>query len=713
MRRLYYALAIVTVIGSISAQADVLTISRSEYQEQLEGFWLGQCIANWTGIVTEMDKIGVGEGDQAVFYTREDWGGEDQPSFFGFRRPDLSRTIDWVRRAPNEIWGADDDTDIEYMYQHLLSKNKTTRLTGEQIREGWLTHIYDENNSPLKGAGGRGENFLWVSNQRAHDLMLEGVVPPATSDPDNNKFYEMIDAQLTTELFGLFAPGRPDIGLQMAALPIRTTASGEAALASEFYVVMHALAATADPTSSKKAQIQSMAAQARSTLPDASTTAKMYDFVKRRYEAGVPWEQARDEVYQRYQVEQQDGYDMTSRNIFCNGCFASGINFAASIVSLLYGEGDYQETVKIAVLAGWDSDNRPQRGAACWVSWSANRELNRRLARNSRIDTTFTVPGPGSGAQRRRQLRGHGGDGTGNRRPRRHRRGGGRGPQRRMGDSAGCAIGRRRGHMNTSKALLHGGGCAGLWCAGRWPAFPRGTAARMRASRPRTVALALCILAMGACSPKDADQDRSDNAKPTAALVMKSLANEFFVTMAAAAEDHQQQHHDRYELVVNGIKNESDLAQQVALVDQMIGLGVDAIVIAPADSKALVPALARAPNGGVHVVNIDNRLDADVLAEFDLAVPFIGPDNRKGAREVALFALEQYPEGASVAVLEGVTSAHNAIERRTGFEEAIAASGANLVSMQSAAWDQTKAAAVTGGILVRHPEVLFRVPWPG
>ena len=94
--------------------------------------------------------------------------------------------------------------------------------------------------------------------------MLQGMVPPATSDPTNNEFYEMIDAQLTTEIFGLFAPGRPDIALRKARLPIRTTASGEAALASEFYVVMHALAATADPTSPKKSQIQSMAAVARS-----------------------------------------------------------------------------------------------------------------------------------------------------------------------------------------------------------------------------------------------------------------------------------------------------------------------------------------------------------------------------------------------------------------------------------------------------------------
>ena len=115
--------------------------------------------------------------------------------------------------------------------------------------------------------------------------------------------------------------------------------------------------------------------------------------------------------------------------------------------------------------------------------------------------------------------------------------------------------------------------------------------------------------------------------------------------MAAAAERHQDERQDTYELVLNGIKNESDLAQQVALVDQMIALGVDAIVIAPADSKALVPALARARSSGIQVVNIDNQLDRDVLAEFDLAIPFIGPDNRKGAKAAAMVALQRYPEG--------------------------------------------------------------------
>jgi hypothetical protein len=83
----------------------------------------------------------------------------------------------------------------------------------------------------------------------------------------------------------------------------------------------------------------------------------MFDYTKKMYESGIPWEQTRDSIYFRYQVNQDDGYDITSKNLYCNGCFAAGINFAASLVSLFYGEGDIVQTIKIGTLAGWDSDN--------------------------------------------------------------------------------------------------------------------------------------------------------------------------------------------------------------------------------------------------------------------------------------------------------------------------------------------------------------------
>jgi hypothetical protein len=187
--------------------------------------------------------------------------------------------------------------------------------------------------------------------------MKTGLVPPATGDSLHNPEYEMIDAQLTTEIFGLYAPGRPDVAVRMASLPIQTTASQESEWISKYYVHLFSLAATANPDLPIKEQLFQLAEQAKSELPPASYPEAMYRYVKGLYASGIPWEQARDSVYQRYQVEQLDGYDLSSRNLYCNGCYAAGINFAASLVSLFYGEGDLKETIKIGALAGWDSDN--------------------------------------------------------------------------------------------------------------------------------------------------------------------------------------------------------------------------------------------------------------------------------------------------------------------------------------------------------------------
>ncbi|MCY3971554.1 MAG: substrate-binding domain-containing protein [Acidobacteria bacterium] len=200
----------------------------------------------------------------------------------------------------------------------------------------------------------------------------------------------------------------------------------------------------------------------------------------------------------------------------------------------------------------------------------------------------------------------------------------------------------------------------------------------------------------------DAPGDEA-GARPQIALVMKSLANEFFETMAEGARAHHEANAGAYDLVVNGIRNESDLAQQVALVEQMVASGSDAIVIAPADSKALAPALARAQAAGVVVVNIDNRLDLEVAAEAGLDAPFVGPDNRDGARRVGEVLAERLAPGDRVAIVGGIPTAFNAQQRRAGFEDAMNAAGAEIVGVQSGGWEQAQANTVAAAMLREHP----------
>ena len=217
-----------------------------------------------------------------------------------------------------------------------------------------------------------------------------------------------------------------------------------------------------------------------------------------------------------------------------------------------------------------------------------------------------------------------------------------------------------------------------------------------------TVALFLCLLTLVGCGKTE--QSKAP-AKPKIALVMKSLANEFFSTMADGARKHQAAHSNDYDLIVNGIKNETDLAEQVNLVEQMVAQQVSAIVIAPADSKALVPVLKRAKQAGVLLINIDNKLDPDVLKEAALAVPFVGPDNRAGARRVGETLAKKLKTGDKVAIIEGIPTAFNGQQRRLGFEDAAKAAGLNIVSTQSGNWEMEKANNVAAAILSEHADL--------
>ncbi|QDT78817.1 D-allose-binding periplasmic protein precursor [Gimesia maris] len=221
--------------------------------------------------------------------------------------------------------------------------------------------------------------------------------------------------------------------------------------------------------------------------------------------------------------------------------------------------------------------------------------------------------------------------------------------------------------------------------------------------------LLLCGLFAGCTSQTDPSEQsgekHSDDKKPKIALIMKSLANDFFSSMAKGAESHQQAHSDDYDLVVNGIKDERDLSRQVALVEEMVSSGVDAIVIAPADSKALVPALRRAREAGVVVINIDNKLDAEILQTEQISIPFVGPDNQAGAKKVGDYLATKLKAGDEVIVLEGIRTSFNGTQRRLGFEAAMKAADIKIADTQSAQWEMSMANTLASSMLSEHPNV--------
>jgi ribose transport system substrate-binding protein len=217
---------------------------------------------------------------------------------------------------------------------------------------------------------------------------------------------------------------------------------------------------------------------------------------------------------------------------------------------------------------------------------------------------------------------------------------------------------------------------------------------------------ALCIL--GGCSNPEKSGTKTGGGvgeKPRVALVMKSLANEFFKTMEEGAQAHQKANADKYDLLCNGIKDEQDVAQQINIVEQMIAQQVNVLVLAPADSKALVPVCKKAADAGIIVVNIDNKFDAAALADKGLKIPFVGPDNRKGSKLAGDYLATKLAKGDAVAIVEGVPNAFNGVQRKLGFEDAMNAAGMKIASSQSANWMPDQAEKVVAGMLVQNPDL--------
>lgn len=193
--------------------------------------------------------------------------------------------------------------------------------------------------------------------------------------------------------------------------------------------------------------------------------------------------------------------------------------------------------------------------------------------------------------------------------------------------------------------------------------------------------------------------------KPKVALVMKSLANEFFLTMEDGAKAYQKEHSADFDLISNGIKDETDTANQIRIVEQMIVSKVDALIIAPADSKAMVPVIKKAVDAGITVVNIDNQLDPAVVKSKNINVPFVGPDNRKGARLVGEYLAKQLKAGDEVGIIEGVSTTTNAQARTAGFKDAMEAAQIKVVSLQSGDWEINKGNQVAASMLSEYPNI--------
>ncbi|MBJ6722486.1 sugar ABC transporter substrate-binding protein [Bacillus sp. PR5] len=186
---------------------------------------------------------------------------------------------------------------------------------------------------------------------------------------------------------------------------------------------------------------------------------------------------------------------------------------------------------------------------------------------------------------------------------------------------------------------------------------------------------------------------------------MKSLANEFFKQMQAGAEDYAAKNTDKFSFAAVGMKDERDFAAQVDAVENFITQQFNVIVLAPADSKAMVTPVKKALEAGIKVINIDVALDEEAKKQAGVDLAFFGPDNREGAKLAGMALAKELGKGGKVVILEGNPEADNAKERKKGFDDAVAEGGLTLLDSKTAHWETEEANTLMTNFLTQYQDI--------
>ena len=153
---------------------------------------------------------------------------------------------------------------------------------------------------------------------------------------------------------------------------------------------------------------------------------------------------------------------------------------------------------------------------------------------------------------------------------------------------------------------------------------------------------------------------------------------------------------------------ENSVTAQLDLFENMVAKGYDALVAHTITAQNLIPGLVKAAEKDIPVIS-DLRVDVAAARQAGAKPIAIGlvdfyEQGKLGAEHIV--AQLSKKGGGKVAIIEGLPGAPQSEARRDGAKDAFkAASGIDLVSIQPADWDRSKAYNVTTNLLQAHPDL--------
>ncbi|MCF0148551.1 MAG: ribose ABC transporter substrate-binding protein RbsB [Clostridium sp.] len=181
-------------------------------------------------------------------------------------------------------------------------------------------------------------------------------------------------------------------------------------------------------------------------------------------------------------------------------------------------------------------------------------------------------------------------------------------------------------------------------------------------------------------------------------IVLSTLNNPFFVNMKEGAEKEAEKL--GFELIV--LDSQNDPAKERSNVEDLIQLGVVALLINPTDSDAVVKSVEVANKANIPVITLDRQSNGGEVTSH------IASDNIKGGAMAAEFVLEKLGTEANINVVElqGIPGASATRDRGAGFHSVLDdKSNVKFVSSQAADFDRQKGLSVMENILQGNSDV--------
>lgn len=190
------------------------------------------------------------------------------------------------------------------------------------------------------------------------------------------------------------------------------------------------------------------------------------------------------------------------------------------------------------------------------------------------------------------------------------------------------------------------------------------------------------------------------------AVILKTLNNPFWVEMKQGIESFAEK--QGIEVDVYAAASEGDMQAQMRLFEDVTNRNYKGIAFAPLSANNLVFPAVKAYKKGIHLVNLDEKVDiAGLNASGAQVAGFVTTDNVAVGGTGAAFIVEKLGEqGGKVAIIEGKAGNASGEARRKGAQQVFEkAKNIELVASQPADWDRMRALDVATNMLQRNPDL--------